>query len=481
MLKQYKILLYIMIIISILLCLPSVIHLIQNGSVETFEPFNSYTYGLEDSFFIRKLNWGIFTFLIILFSFIYLLIIKYENNIFKNKKQIYIFIFIISILFTSILFYLMYDIFYYMGDAWLCAEYGENPYYTTVKQLQDRGITDKILENTGPWKDTITVYGPVWNIIAIVLMYFSFGSLNIGLLLFKILALSMHMLNCYFIGKITKNNKYMLLYGLNPLILIDGLSNLHNDLYLVTFTLAALYFLIRKKNIILTLISLAISVAIKYTTILIIPFILIYIFKDKTIIKRILYCLLSGISIILLVILMYLPFYEDITLFTKMLLLKEVYSQSILSILKISLSSNVYTYISSAVTISFVLIYIILFFKFLLKKALKINEIFRSYNLFTLLFIFLVLTNFHQWYILWIMPTIIWQKKYMRYFILAMTISALIYPIGFYITHSDAFRYGMTYSVKILIRATIITTIIYILDKTRKPINKNIEQKGINI
>ena len=71
----------------------------------------------------------------------------------------------------------------------------------------------------------------------------------------------------------------MLLYGLNPLILIELLSNVHNDIYLILFLLLALYFLVRKKNILLTTVFLAFSMAIKFSTILIVPFILLYCFR----------------------------------------------------------------------------------------------------------------------------------------------------------------------------------------------------------
>ena len=31
----------------------------------------------------------------------------------------------------------------YIGDSWLASKYGENPYYTTVQDLQDKGINDE--------------------------------------------------------------------------------------------------------------------------------------------------------------------------------------------------------------------------------------------------------------------------------------------------------------------------------------------------
>lgn len=477
MINRYKGSLYLMIITCILLCAPYIIHLIQNGTVENFDSFHAYTYNLKDSRLVRIMNWVIFTTLILIFSVLYLYILKHEKKIFNNRKQIYIFIFIISILFSLILYYIMYDIFYYMGDSWLSAKYGENPYYTSVLDLQNNGIDDEILRNTGPWKHTTSVYGPIWNMISTVLIFFSFGNVSIGLFIFKLSSLILHMLNCHIIYKLTKNRKYVLLYGLNPLVLLEALSNVHNDIYLVTFTLLALFFLIRKKNIGFSLIFLAISVATKYTTALIVPFLLIYIFRDKSIYKRFWYCLTSGIGIIIFVIIAYMPYYRDISIFTNMLVQGEKYSQSILAILMKATGYNEFKWIERLVMFSFLFIYINSVIKILLTKNLKLKEVLNKFNIILLLFIFGVLSSFHEWYIVWLIPTLMWQKKYMRYFIILMTIVSLIYPVGFFITCSDAFIYGKTYSINIILRAAIITGIIYInnkiIDRNKKVVKRS--------
>ena len=142
--KNNKILLYLMIIISIILCIPSIIYLIVNGSVEGFNSYYSYTLTKANSIPLGLLNGIIIISLLLLFSIIYLMIIKKEKSIFKNKKSIIIFIAIISFIFMIILPYLSSDIYYYIGDSWLNSKYGENPYYTTINDLSERGITDEI-------------------------------------------------------------------------------------------------------------------------------------------------------------------------------------------------------------------------------------------------------------------------------------------------------------------------------------------------
>ena len=146
--KNKTVLLYLMIAISIILCIPSILYLIINKTVDQFNGYYTYSLIKTGNLNICILNGIIVVGLILLFSIIYLFIVKEENKIFKNKKQIIVFITIISFIFMLILPYLSSDIYYYIGDSWVCSKYHENPYYTSVKDLQDQGINDEILNNT---------------------------------------------------------------------------------------------------------------------------------------------------------------------------------------------------------------------------------------------------------------------------------------------------------------------------------------------
>ena len=257
----------------------------------------------------------------------------------------------------------------------------------------------------------------------------------------------------------------MLLYGLNPLVLIEFLSNVHNDIYLILFILLALYFLIRKKNIYFTIIFLALSVSIKYSTVLLVPFILIYCFKDKSIPKRIMFCLISGISIIALVVLFYLPYYRDFTIFTNMLVQGEKFSQSIMLFLMEKLDNNIFSIVNSLAIPGFIIIYITILFILLFKSKITLKEVLKKYNLIMIIFIFIILTTFQKWYILWILPTIFLQSKNMRKFIIYLTITALIPSLQYFIVGGDPFVVGMTYSIKMLIISGVILIIDVLITK----------------
>ena len=449
--KKNKWIIFIMVVIAILLCIPSIRYLMKYKTVDGFNAY--YTYGLEKSNneVVRFKSGIIVVGLVTIFGLFYLFIIKKEKDTFINKKQIILFIFIISILFTIMLPSLSSDIYYYIGDSWLSAKYNQNPYYTSVADLQKKGINDEILNNTGYWKDTTSVYGPLWNSIAKLLVSFSFGNVTLALFIFKFAALMIHILNSILLYKITKSRKYLLLYGLNPLVLIEFLSNVHNDIYLLLFMLLSIYFLVKKKNIYLTTLFLALSISIKFSTILLVPFILIYYFQNKSLPKKIGYCFLYGLTILAVVVILYLPYYQDMTIFTNMLVQGTKYSQSILLLIKEKMPQQFFMVVNTILLPAFMITYITTLITFLFKKKLFFSDIFRNYSQWMLIFILFVLTSFQKWYLLWLFPTILWQKKNTRKFLLYLTLTAILPSFDYFMVEGDPYLIGMGYSFKIII------------------------------
>lgn len=415
--KKNNILKYLMLSVSIILCMPSIIYLIKNKTVDGYNSYYSYTLDKYQNQVSGALEGLIFIGAVIFFSIIYLIMLN--KQVFKSKKSLAVFIIAISTLFTIMLPVLSSDIFYYIGDSYLSAKYNENPYYTTVKDLNQKGINDEILSNTGVWRETTSVYGPLWNFFAKILVSFSFGNVTIALYTFKLSALIVHILNCYIIYKITSNTKYVIMYGLNPAILIEALSNVHNDLYLIFMIQLAMYFLRNKKNIFFASIFLAFSIAIKYVTALLVPFILIYYFKDKNISKKIFFCFITGIFIILLVVIMYLPYYKDSSIYTNMLVQDFKFTQSIMTILLLSLDIKVFMIIYMLRIPIFLVIYVITLIILLLKKEIKFEKICNTWSIFMFVFIFLVITNYQSWYFLWMFPVVFFTSPKVKEFVLS--------------------------------------------------------------
>ena len=312
--ENKKILLIIFAIASIMFAIPSIICMINNGTVLNFDEY--FKFCLNDSNRLGQTT--IYIIILTILTITYFLIIKNREKIFKNNKQMYIYIAIISLIFVVVLPIISSDVFYYLGIGRLDSKYGQNPYYVTIKDFVDENNIDLSTDTTlaegyrNYWSDTTVVYGPIWTMICKIVSGITFGNIDIALLVLKLLNVGVHILNCYLIYKISGKKIFTLIYGLNPYVFIEGIAHVHNDIYVLTFVLASIYFLLKRKNLILSILFLALATAIKYFTILLLPLIIIYYFRDKKPLERFKRCILYGILFILMLGVTYLIYVQDI-------------------------------------------------------------------------------------------------------------------------------------------------------------------------
>src|SRR3989344_755279 len=167
--------------------------------------------------------------------------------------------------------FLSSDIFNYMFDAKIITLYHQNPY---THRAMDFPADDWI--RFMRWVHRYSPYGPLWLGLSIIPTILGLGKFISTLFAFKIFIAAFHLLNAYLIYKILKivNNSQALigtaLYALNPLIIIEGLANSHNDVVLAAFTLLGIYFLLSNKKA-YTYLSLTLGIAVKYIPILSLP------------------------------------------------------------------------------------------------------------------------------------------------------------------------------------------------------------------
>lgn len=165
---------------------------------------------------------------------------KVVKNNRNDWKKTLLFIAIISILSGIVLPNNSSDVYYYIASGRLDARYNINVFEENFKEKQLEHMDDKVIAKS-PGCDQKFIYGAVWATICKFMGSFPTSMVITNLYAFKILNIIVHLLNCYLIYKISKNKKYMLIYGLNPLVLFEGIMNCHNDIYLVLFILLAIY------------------------------------------------------------------------------------------------------------------------------------------------------------------------------------------------------------------------------------------------
>lgn len=405
------------IIASIMFAVPSIIYLLQKGTVLDFT--NEFKFLLNDEDTLKQTL--IYALILISMTILYFLIIKRREKIFKNSKRMFIFIAIIAIIFIVVVPFTSSDIFYYLGIGRINSTYSQNPYYTTIMDFVEDGDNAKFLENDTVllkgyknfWADTTVVYGPVWTLICKLVASLSFGSIDIGLLVFKMLNVLAHMLCCYLIYKITKKKIFVLLYGLNPFIMIEAIANVHNDIFIVLLTLLSLYFLVKKKNLLLSVLCLSLATGIKYLTIILLPFVIIYYFRNEKPWVRFIKCIEYGLIFLAFLILPYLLYVRDFHVLKGLLTQQEKVTKNFYVIIckYLTKPEGLVEIISKTLLGAFAIIYFFVCVTLLNKRKISFRKEIQKAQYFLIAFLFLIITNFQPWYIMWLFPLMIWQKS----------------------------------------------------------------------
>jgi len=136
------------------------------------------------------------------------------------------------------------DIYSYASYGRLLAFYSANPYFVPPSAFPHDAVYSWLY-----WKDTVTIYGPVWTAVSALLSFLS-GSGQMGVIFtFRAFAFAAHLLN---IALVAANLRTMrrsdrivavgtLLYAWNPLVLVESSLGAHNDVFMVTFLLLGLF------------------------------------------------------------------------------------------------------------------------------------------------------------------------------------------------------------------------------------------------
>lgn len=87
----------------------------------------------------------------------------------------------------------------------------------------------------------------------------------------------------------------------------------------------------------------------------------------------------------------------------------------------------------------FAISYITIVLKLLLKKEINkiiFQKMIRTYQVFLIIFTFVLITNFNPWYVIWLFPTLFWQK-------------AKCIRLTLYLSLGAISSYAITYATKI--------------------------------
>ncbi len=448
---------YVLVIVLFAICfaVPSITYLFQNKTVLDFK--DEFKFLMDES--NRLYQTVIYGIILAGFVFSYGILIKDRNKIFRNNKQIFVLTFIVSAIFVLVIPFMSSDVFYYLGVGRLNAKYGQNPYYVTMKDYVENEVPnleqDTVLQKgyQNYWSGTTVVYGPIWTMICSTIAGLSFGNIDIGLWLFKMANLAVHLLNCYLIYQITNKKKlFVLLYGLNLFVLLEGIANVHNDIFVVCFILLAFFALLKKKNLVFSVLCLGLATDIKYFAILLLPLFVIYFYRDKKVSKRFLKCIQYGLLYTVFVALPYLLYIQDLQVFMGMNTQRGKVTKGIYFFIMQYFTSpeNLHKLLADVVLVIFVLVYFYKSVKLLFQREIKFSKEMKNLYWFMLAFLWLLISNFQPWYFMWLTPFMFWQNGKNIKLIVQMQILTLVADMVF-LAYSEYYIYGVPFFVVFLV------------------------------
>ena len=446
-------------ITSILFVMPSIVYLIKNGTVYKFDKW--FCFLLDDS--SRNVQTILYIIILSIMIILYSIILKRQKNIFKNIKDILIYTLIISSVYLCSITFTCSDVFYYLGIGRIDAKYNQNPYYNTITEFVDKQDNAQILQSDtvlaqgylNDWANTTVVYGPLWTIICKIIAFFSLGNIDFGIFIFRLINIAIHILNCYLIYKILKKRIFSVMYGLNPYMLLEGIMCVHNDIFVICFIMLGIYFLIKKKNISLAVVSLAMATSIKYFAILLLPLFVIYYYRNEKLNKKILMCTKYGLFFIAIVVIPYLFYIKDITVLNGIFTQQAKFAKNFYIILiEYFTPDNLPTIINKTLLLAFVIIYFFNCLILLLNPKVKFNNEAKKFEYFLFAFLFLLITNFQPWYIMWLFPLMIWQKSFnIKLIIQISLVSQLANSI--FLAYTEGWKNGTPFTFLMLLGTTI--------------------------
>ncbi len=207
------------------------------------------------------------------------------------------------------------DVYGYINRGWQQAGYGVNPYVHPVGDIpgweSDPMFTDHWVNNPSP-------YGFLFILIAKGICLLGGGHFSATLLLFKGLSLVSHFLIAFLVWSGSRHIEQknpglsLYLYLWSPLILLHQIANGHNDIVMALFITLALWATLTRRWIWI-LPSLVAATLIKYAALVVIPFAIVFLAKNKAW-KALITGLLLSASVFILASISYLPDWNQFSL-----------------------------------------------------------------------------------------------------------------------------------------------------------------------
>ena len=175
------------------------------------------------------------------------------------------------------------DLYFYMAQGWGQSHYGTNPYINVLRDIPD-SANDPLIRsrwmtlNRNPWLDEPMPYGFAFASLTRAVAWLGRGNWWLTFFLFNGMNVLFHAAVAFLLWKTAAHipgvdGKHVLyLYMWSPLVVLQFLTDAHNDLIMSAFILLAFYLLIKGRTI-WTMPCMVVGGLIKHLALALIPFV----------------------------------------------------------------------------------------------------------------------------------------------------------------------------------------------------------------
>ncbi|MGH7245737.1 MAG: hypothetical protein ACREGI_02265 [Candidatus Levyibacteriota bacterium] len=221
-------------------------------------------------YFQRPLSTLLYIIILAVFFLFYFFFILFAIKKKISQRAIWIVVIATTIILTFSYNAFSYDLFNYIFDAKIITHYHLNPYFHKALDFPNDPMLGFM-----HWTQRTYVYGPLWLVLTVPFSFIGLQYFLPTFFLFKILVSGFFLGTVYFLSKLIK--KYapqqellgVVLFALNPLVIIESLVSSHNDIVMIFFALWGIY-LLHEKKYMLGLLSIIVSPLVKQATVFLI-------------------------------------------------------------------------------------------------------------------------------------------------------------------------------------------------------------------
>jgi hypothetical protein len=180
---------------------------------------------------------------------------------------------------------LSHDLFNYLFNARMVVKYGMNPHlHVALEFPSDDWI--RFMHNT----HTAAPYGYLWTVFTVPLYALGGGVFTVSLMIFKTFMVAGLVLLWKIMQRLSSVTKKanlsdLWIFILNPLVLIETVGNGHNDVWMMLLALFSFVILLHSKRTFVKntigMLAFIASACIKYATIALLPFIVVFLLPQK--------------------------------------------------------------------------------------------------------------------------------------------------------------------------------------------------------